>query len=58
MQQRLVELCRILGEDSSLPNPGEVEEGDGMEGEREQLKEAEEEERDVVSARKGKDLME
>ncbi|XP_067250510.1 ATP-binding cassette sub-family D member 1 isoform X1 [Chanodichthys erythropterus] len=58
MQQRLVELCRILGEDSSLPNPGEVEEDDGMEGEREQLKEAEEEERDVVSARKGKDLME
>ncbi|KAK9971017.1 hypothetical protein ABG768_026913 [Culter alburnus] len=58
MQQRLVELCRILGEDSSLPNPGEVEEEDGMEGEREQLKEAEEEERDVVSARKGKDLME
>ncbi|XP_051758809.1 ATP-binding cassette sub-family D member 1 [Ctenopharyngodon idella] len=58
MQQRLVELCRILGEDSSLPNPGEVEEDDGMEGEREQLKEVEEEERDVVSARKGKDLME
>uniref|UniRef100_A0A671L1Z9 Coiled-coil domain-containing protein 120-like n=1 Tax=Sinocyclocheilus anshuiensis TaxID=1608454 RepID=A0A671L1Z9_9TELE len=33
MQQRLAELCRILGEDSSLPNPGEVEEDDGMEGE-------------------------
>uniref|UniRef100_A0A671KU21 ATP-binding cassette sub-family D member 1-like n=1 Tax=Sinocyclocheilus anshuiensis TaxID=1608454 RepID=A0A671KU21_9TELE len=24
MQQRLAELCRILGEDSSLPNPGET----------------------------------
>lgn len=46
MQQRLVELCRILGEDSSLPNPGEVEE------------EEEEEDRDVVAGGKGKDLME
>ncbi|XP_016359415.1 ATP-binding cassette sub-family D member 1 [Sinocyclocheilus anshuiensis] len=58
MQQRLAELCRILGEDSSLPNPGEVEEDDGMEGEREQQKEGEEKERDVVSGGKGKDLME
>ncbi|XP_073675980.1 ATP-binding cassette sub-family D member 1-like [Garra rufa] len=58
MQQRLVELCRILGEDSSLPNPGEVEEDDSMEGEREQQKEGEEKERDVVSGGKGKDLME
>ncbi|KAL1270297.1 hypothetical protein QQF64_032586 [Cirrhinus molitorella] len=58
MQQRLVELCRILGEDSSLPNPGEVEEDDGMEAEREQQKEGEEKERDVVSGGKGKDLME
>ncbi|KTF86243.1 hypothetical protein cypCar_00012179 [Cyprinus carpio] len=58
MQQRLAELCHILGEDSSLPNPGEVEEDDGMEGEREQQKEGEEKERDVVSGGKGKDLME
>ncbi len=58
MQQRLVELCRILGEDRSLPNPGEVEEDDGMEGEREQQKEGEEKERDVVSDGKRKDLME
>ncbi len=58
MQQRLVDLCRILGEDSSLPDPGEVEEDDGMEGEREQQKEGEEKERDVVSGGKGKDLME
>lgn len=57
MQQRLVDLCRILGEDSSLPNSGEVEDDDGMEGERVQQKE-EEEERDVVSGGKGKDLME
>ncbi|XP_056121291.1 ATP-binding cassette sub-family D member 1 [Rhinichthys klamathensis goyatoka] len=47
MQQRLVELCRILGEDSSLPNPGEVEEDDRME-------EEEEEDRDVVAGGKGK----
>lgn len=47
MQQRLVELCRILGEDSSLPNPGEVEE-----------EEEEKEDRDVVAGGKGKDLME
>lgn len=58
MQQRLVELCRILGEDRSLPNPGEVDEDDGMEGEREQQKEGEEKERDVVSDGKRKDLME
>uniref|UniRef100_A0A672PNM6 ATP-binding cassette, sub-family D (ALD), member 1 n=1 Tax=Sinocyclocheilus grahami TaxID=75366 RepID=A0A672PNM6_SINGR len=58
MQQRLAELCHILGEDSSLPNPGEVEEDDGMEGEREHQKEGEEKERDAVSGRKEKDLME
>lgn len=58
MQQRLAELCHILGEDSSLPNPGEVEEDDGMEGEREQQKEGEEKERDVVSGRKEKELIE
>uniref|UniRef100_A0A672PPW9 ATP-binding cassette, sub-family D (ALD), member 1 n=1 Tax=Sinocyclocheilus grahami TaxID=75366 RepID=A0A672PPW9_SINGR len=27
MQQRLAELCHILGEDSSLPNPGETDDG-------------------------------
>ncbi|KAI2662077.1 ATP-binding cassette sub-family D member 1 [Labeo rohita] len=58
MQQRLAELCHILGEDSSLPNPGEVEEDDGMEAERKQQKEGEEQERDVVSGGKGKDLKE
>ncbi|XP_043102661.1 ATP-binding cassette sub-family D member 1 [Puntigrus tetrazona] len=58
MQQRLAELCRILGEDSSLPNPGEVEEDDGMELEREQQKEGEENERDALSGEKEKDLME
>lgn len=46
MQQRLTELCRILGEDSSLPTPGEVEEDE------------EQTERDVQSAGKDKDLME
>uniref|UniRef100_A0A8C1W2A0 ATP-binding cassette, sub-family D (ALD), member 1 n=1 Tax=Cyprinus carpio TaxID=7962 RepID=A0A8C1W2A0_CYPCA len=44
MQQLLAELCHILGEDSSLTNPGEVEEDDQKEGE--------EKERDVVSGQK------
>ncbi|XP_056628389.1 ATP-binding cassette sub-family D member 1 [Triplophysa dalaica] len=30
MQQRLVDLCRILGEDSSLPSPEEAEEENGV----------------------------
>uniref|UniRef100_A0A8C2KPH0 ATP-binding cassette, sub-family D (ALD), member 1 n=1 Tax=Cyprinus carpio TaxID=7962 RepID=A0A8C2KPH0_CYPCA len=50
MQQQLAELCHILGEDSSLTNPGEVEEDDQKEGE--------EKERDVVSGRKEKELIE
>ncbi|XP_051964931.1 ATP-binding cassette sub-family D member 1 [Xyrauchen texanus] len=61
MQQRLAELCHILGEDSSLPNPGEVEEEEegGKGGEREQQKRKEGEmERDVMSAGKDKDIME
>lgn len=52
MQQRLVELCHILGEDSSLPSTEEVEE-------REQQQEQEEEEEEGMSAAgKGKGLME
>lgn len=50
MQQRLTELCRILGEDSSLPTPGDEEE-DEEEDEKQT-------ERDVQSAGKEKDLME
>ncbi|XP_051950743.1 ATP-binding cassette sub-family D member 1-like [Xyrauchen texanus] len=41
MQQRLAELCHILGEDSSLPNPGE----------------GQEKERNVMSAGKDKNLL-
>lgn len=52
MQQRLAELCRILGEDSSLPSPEEAEEDNGMLEERGE----QQEERDGVSAA-GKGLM-
>ncbi|XP_072537490.1 ATP-binding cassette sub-family D member 1 [Salminus brasiliensis] len=55
MQQRLAELCSILGEDSRLASPGEQrEEEDGV---REQQQE-EREERDVFPAEQEKSLME
>lgn len=57
MQQRLAELCSILGEDSRLASPGEQgeEEEDGV---REQQQQEEREERDVFPAEQEKSLME
>ncbi|XP_030640076.1 ATP-binding cassette sub-family D member 1 isoform X2 [Chanos chanos] len=62
MQQRLTELCRILGEDSSLPNTAEGErEGTGEQQHQEKEEEEEEEEKkkeDVVVDEQGKGLTE
>lgn len=57
MQQRLAELCSILGEDSRLASPGEQEEQE-EEGEREQQQQEKREERDVFPAEQEKSLME
>ncbi|KAL7884628.1 hypothetical protein AOLI_G00073980 [Acnodon oligacanthus] len=57
MQQRLAELCSILGEDSRLVSPGEREE-EGEMGQREQQQQEEREERDVFPAEQEKSLME
>ncbi|XP_066499684.1 ATP-binding cassette sub-family D member 1 isoform X2 [Hoplias malabaricus] len=57
MQQRLAELCSILGEDSSLTSPGD-EEKEEVEDEREQQQQEKREERDVFPAEQEKSLME
>ncbi|XP_026863388.1 ATP-binding cassette sub-family D member 1 [Electrophorus electricus] len=58
MQQRLAELCSLLGEDSSLTSPGEPE-GERKGGpEEEQGPQGEREERDALPAQQGKSLME
>lgn len=58
MQQRLSELCSILGEDSSLPSPTETEGERQGEEERERKQQEEREEKDALPGEQGQGLME
>ncbi|KAK3540030.1 hypothetical protein QTP70_023565 [Hemibagrus guttatus] len=58
MQQRLSELCSILGENSSLLSPTETEGERQGEEERERKQQEEREERDALPGEQGRGLME